>query len=439
MLRYIHSTFNSHKERNSMSDKGMARLLIRGHIINSTAKNLSQQETEEVAKHVEVAWNDSELIKTKGAFCSKLSWYVGGEYLDPDIGLQEARIVFWRTTIDLLFHRPKRYIAQLLASTCSACKKHRMTKCQACSGTDVTNVAMCPKCDGTGFGKPEKDGLCECGCATFLSIDFDPVLCSISELEQRYEAILGKRAPSRRGEAIINNVAKRRKFYKTHLWNYYIEIVNKNKKAGKIMPVVATLNDYAEKVATVIVKEILSESKLSNFTETISGNMVRFDINTNLLPSQGVRRLHEIADLLAKKNVEIVADETGITVTRTGVTDICSVAVKKNAVAAFVCLSNSPQDFSESTVTHEMEEPAAISFEDLEITDSLRILQERLSPLGHKIFNLIMHPPEDYKRQYSSAKKSSIGKYLGLSKQDLEAAWRHMQLAAMSAGLTPGE
>lgn len=86
----------------------LAKLYVRGSLVNKTAKNLTPEQKSEVERLMEIAWDDPELDSAKIEFCSILRRTIGNEYADREFALAEIWITFWRTAVNVLFHAPAR-------------------------------------------------------------------------------------------------------------------------------------------------------------------------------------------------------------------------------------------------------------------------------------------------------------------------------------------
>ena len=85
----------------------LAKLFIRGSLINVTAKNLTEEQKVEVEKLMNQAWHDKKLENARHEFCNALERTIGNEYKNKEFAMAEARITFWRTAVDCLYHNPK--------------------------------------------------------------------------------------------------------------------------------------------------------------------------------------------------------------------------------------------------------------------------------------------------------------------------------------------
>lgn len=86
----------------------LAKLYVRGSLVNKTARNLTPEQKSEVEQLMEIAWADPELDSAKIEFCSILRRTIGNEYADREFALAEIWITFWRTAVNVLFHAPAR-------------------------------------------------------------------------------------------------------------------------------------------------------------------------------------------------------------------------------------------------------------------------------------------------------------------------------------------
>jgi len=111
----------------------LAKLFIRGSLINKTAKNLTNEQQIQVEKLMYDAWNDPNLDSAKIEFCSALRRTIGNEYCDRDLAAEEIWITFWRTAADILYHIPRIENFNNEQQYLAACerwenRKHKVTK-----------------------------------------------------------------------------------------------------------------------------------------------------------------------------------------------------------------------------------------------------------------------------------------------------------------------
>ena len=85
----------------------LAKLFIRGSLVNVTAKNLTETQKERVTELMDMVWQDQALDTAKHKFCNVLGNTIGNEYKDKDFAMGEIWITIWRTAVDVLYHHPK--------------------------------------------------------------------------------------------------------------------------------------------------------------------------------------------------------------------------------------------------------------------------------------------------------------------------------------------
>lgn len=85
----------------------LAKLFVRGKLVNVTAKNLTEDQKKQVEDLMFQVWQDPELDSAKTEFCSILQRTIGNEYKDRDFAMAEIWVTFWRTAVNVLFHVPK--------------------------------------------------------------------------------------------------------------------------------------------------------------------------------------------------------------------------------------------------------------------------------------------------------------------------------------------
>jgi hypothetical protein len=84
----------------------LAKLFIRGRLINVTARNLTEEQKAEVNKLMSAAWEDKRLENARHEFCNALERTIGNEYKNREFAMNEIWITFWRTAVDVLYHTP---------------------------------------------------------------------------------------------------------------------------------------------------------------------------------------------------------------------------------------------------------------------------------------------------------------------------------------------
>lgn len=418
----------------------LAKLFLRGKLINKTAKNLSKEELEEVERYCYMVWSDPDLANTKTIFCSKLGWMINSAYQDLETAMQEVWIVYWKTTVDILFHRPKQEMINIIQATCAKCKEIKVIDCSSCNATGVDmEGSKCTSCYGRKFSKTNPSATCKCGASATLVIEQDLFSMTDDEARECYSKITGKPAPEKDLSILLNPV-QRRKFYKTTLWTYLKQIINENKP--KTHKVVSTIRDYAEKVALSIINEIISESQKNKIEPTVlSDGTACIEFNTNLISLENVMKIRNLQDMMIKENVEVSLQADKIIVKKIGKTEIILANVKKTARVNYVSFSQPDENSDSGTYLYPNAFVEAIappsSPSEFESIDGLSGVRKNLDESSQKIFDLIINPPDDYAAKYSvnPVRRSNVSKFLGIPKSEVDAVWDKIQKATIKAGL----
>lgn len=423
----------------------IAKLFLRGKLIKKTAKNLTAEETKEVEKYIELIWQEPDLAQAKTIFCSKLAWILGGDYQDLEVSMQEVWVVYWKTTVDILFHRPKKEILELIQATCAKCQQIKTIQCSSCHGVGVINNNKCTSCYGRGFTKTNPEAICQCGASATLCSDEDVFSMSYADAKKHYEKITGKQAPER-DISILTNPVQRRKFYKTTLWTYFKQIINENKP--KTQKVLTTIKEYAEKAAMAIVLEIILDShklkagqSTKNWIKRISHDHTEIEFDTNLISLEGAMKLRDLQDSMIAHNVEIALNPKSISIKKIGTTNLIIANIKKAARVNYLSITKPDDEKDNNTFLYpnafvEAIAPASTPSE-FEMNDSLCGVRKNLDGLARKIFDIIINPPDEYAAKYSTnpVRRSNISKYLNISKSEVDSVWEKIQKATIKAGL----
>lgn len=415
---------------------------LRGSLVEN-ARDLTHEQVGLVQRYTQAAWDDPELRRTKMTFCSKLSWTIGGEYQDLSAGFNEVWISFWKTSIDILFHRPKKRMRDLLKASCVQCKIPKTIYCTECGGNgrlDDEDLTICDKCSGTGEKALDPKGTCP-KCQTRRTVEFNEaefLRLPIEQAERRYEELSDSPAPQR-DRALLDSVEKRRKFYKHCLWYGLRQMIQETKP--REAQCARAVTDYAERVAEEILKSILVESRQSiPFTRSSAEGAVSYAFDTNLLPVREVSRLLELRDQMAALSVLVSPTEDRVTISKAGNTCTITANIRTAARVNYLSISVGGEDKEAYAATSKI---AAImprtSYSDLEMADSLVVARDRLPPAAQKVFDIIIDPPDDYCRTYTTnpPKRSNVAKYLGYTKREVDDAWKKIQIALGSAGIGP--
>lgn len=424
----------------------LAKLFIRGKLMNKTAKNLTPDQVREVEKYCNIVWSDHDLAHTKTVFCSKLAWMIGNDYQDLEAGMQEVWIVYWKTTVDVLFHRPKQEMINLIQATCAKCKTIKVIDCPACKGSKIgEDDKKCIACYGHGFSKTDPSSTCKCGASATLCVDEDLFAMSYDEAKDCYSKITGKPAPER-DISILTNPVQRRKFYKTTLWTYLKQIINENKP--KTYKVSTTIKEYAEKVATMVVADVLGDSckikpevSTKSWIKPLSQDYTEIDFDTNLISLEGVMKLRDLQDMMINHNVEIAFDNNKISIKKIGKTEIIIANIKKSARVNYISINQPDENEDSNTYLYPNAFVEAIAPpstpSEMEQLDGLLGVRSRLDEMSKKIFDIIISPPNEYAEKYSTnpVRRSNISKFLNISKSEVDAVWEKIQKAIIKAGL----
>jgi len=89
----------------------LARLYLRGSLINKTMRNLTQKQMDRVDDKINELLHTSSLTKCREAFCRALAKTIRNEYADKhrpysDAAMQEYRIAIMRAVVNAMYHKP---------------------------------------------------------------------------------------------------------------------------------------------------------------------------------------------------------------------------------------------------------------------------------------------------------------------------------------------
>jgi len=84
----------------------LAKLFLRGSLVNQTMRNLSPKQQAQVEEKMNYLLQNSALFKCRETFCRVLSNTIGNEYKDRDIALSDYMVALWRAVVSALFHKP---------------------------------------------------------------------------------------------------------------------------------------------------------------------------------------------------------------------------------------------------------------------------------------------------------------------------------------------
>lgn len=410
----------------------VAKLFIRGKIANRTAKDLRPEELEEVGRVCQMVFEDPQLARGRTEFCAALGRTIRAEYKDQEFAMQEAWISFWLAAVDALHHRPKKNLKRLLEATCADCKSIVVNK----------------------YNEPDAHTICPCGSKTKLhdsfvatengqEVEWSIVDFKTDEAERIYAKMTGHTIPER-DRSIIENPIQRKKFFQTCLFNYLRQILRENARTTTKQNV--SVNGPADEVAIKAIKSILSNSdqKMEFRTYTTFGGHT-FVVDTWLLTLKDVDQLHDLKILMNQYNVSIRSDGESISVSAKDSAPIITLSIYEDSYVHNISLDsfkdNDDQDSfrdhleSKSEATQSSE---AITYSDVDLSDSAKVVRERLGDTGQRIFDLILNTPDGYVRRFGNKiRKAHVAKFLNLSPKEVNRQWKIIELQMLAVDLKP--
>lgn len=84
----------------------LAKLFLRGSLVNETMKGLNDKQRESVEDKLVELLGNSSLSKCREVFCRVLSQTIGNEYKDRDVAMEDYTIALWRGVVNALYHKP---------------------------------------------------------------------------------------------------------------------------------------------------------------------------------------------------------------------------------------------------------------------------------------------------------------------------------------------
>ncbi len=85
----------------------LAKLFLRGSLMNVTAANLTGEQLQTVNHLMDIVFTDTRLDNAKHKFCQILDATIGNEYKNKEFAMAEVQITIWRTAVDVLYHNPR--------------------------------------------------------------------------------------------------------------------------------------------------------------------------------------------------------------------------------------------------------------------------------------------------------------------------------------------
>ena len=360
----------------------LARLFLRGSLMNETAKLLTKDELREVDGLMKVAWDDPNIQGQKMEFCMALGRTIGNEYKDIDVGKQDCQITFWKAALMVLFHESKQ-------CTNRACNKHftttksKLEKCTAC-GHDLV-IKWSPK--------PQ--------------IAADPI--------------------------------KRKKFFQSVMFNYLRQILRENKPPS--IKEVRTEEGAASDIATKAIQATLS--KIKNYNSDLE--VVDMDHNilrceTGLLPLKTVQKLLDIKQEFEAHGVQINLDWNSINIISIlEVPQTISYQIVEKVYTKYTSLdSGSTSDDTENSHRDHCEHKAMAKAEPIIAgNENLELLRQRLPNDTQKLFDIIIDTPQDYIEKFGTDKlhRANLATYLGKDIKEIDAMRENIKLHCLAMNI----
>jgi hypothetical protein len=356
----------------------LARLFLRGGLMNETTKRLSRDQMLRVEALAKEVFNDPSIATQKMEFCMALHRTIGNEYKDVEVGKQDAMITFWKAALLVLYHESKQ---------CKKCKKHLVT----------TNQTVT-----------------KCACGGELLIKWSPK------------------------PQIATDLIKRKKFFQTVMFNYLKQILRENKPPT--ITEEHTEEGPAPDVAVGVITSRLGKAKIETEVEDIDDNHQVIHVETGLIPLKTLKQIHEVKEDLEEHGVQIHLDWHSISiVSALDVPPTISRKIVDKIFAKFTSWDNggseddssSHRDHCEFRVTKASTKEA--DFEN----EAIDIIRSRLSDLAQRYFDLIVNTPDDYVSRFGTDKiyKSYVAQYLGIKPEQVEDLKRNIKLNCMAMGV----
>lgn len=413
----------------------IAKLHIRGKLVNVTARNLTLQQSLEAQNAANIAFNDPALGRARTEFCAALGRTIKNEYRDFEVALQEVLISFWMTSVDILFHRPKKHIIKLINATCSNCK------------------ALCLK-----DNLPVK--ICVCGSTSRFKTPADLIDRTTLEVEDYYCITTGNPIPER-DLSIINNPIQRKRFYQTCLFNYLRQIIRENKPFKAVTT--TSVTDYADDVVLKMVQAALAKCQpLPEYTlktviithgkktKKVASKPYTITAPTMLLPQAVCNDLSDITAFAAAHNVtvsikDLVDGDNGeIVIESIGTPTLVNTTITATARVNPVSLDAQKDDDTDNTFREHIESNSDAQTQqqlvtsDSDYSDSAAVVRSRLNIIGQKVFDLITAPSSEYVDKYGDNPcKAHIAEFLGISLKEVQNQWGIIALQMRAVDLIP--
>lgn len=356
----------------------LAKLFLRGSLMNETTKRLSKDQMLQVESLAKSVFNDPALATQKMEFCMALHRTIGNEYKDVEVGKQDAMIALWKAALLVLFHESRQ---------CKNCKKHVVTTNQA---------------------------ITKCACGGELLIKWSPK------------------------PEIATDPIKRKKFFQAVMFNYLKQILRENKPP--VISEEHTEEGPAPDVAVGVITSRLDKAKISSEVEDVDDNHQIIHAETGLIPLKMLKQIHDVKEDLEEHGVQIHLNWTSISVVSAlDVPPTISRKIVDKIFAKFTSWDGGGNDNDESSHRYDCEfrvtkignkEP---DFEN----ETIEIIRSRLSDLAQRYFDLIVNTPDDYVSRFGTDKihKKNVAAYLGIKPEQVEDLKKHIKLNCMAMGV----
>lgn len=361
----------------------LARLFLRGSLMNETAKLLTKEDITQVETLMNEAWEDPALQNQKLEFCMALSRTIGNEYKDIEIGKQDARITFWKAALLVLFHESR-----------------QCTKCNEIYITTKNKIDTCSKCGIT------------------LLIKWSPK------------------------PQIASDPIKRKKFFQTIMFNYLRQIFRENKpptiKEHK------TENGDAQDVALRTICGVLDKIKSVAYNaEKIYDDHYIIHCETGLLPLRVIEQIAIIKHNLEQYGVQINTNWQSINIISTlEIPQIINYQIVNKIYARFTSLDGNNDDDTDTNHRHHYEYKVVsrINVDEQvanEYGEVIAILRSRLSDDAKKLLDIIIDTPQVYIDRFKTNKlhKAHLAEYFDRDPREIEDMKDMIRLHCLSLNI----
>lgn len=358
----------------------LARLYLRGSLMNETAKLLSKSDLLQVEALMKEAWDDPSLQSQKMEFAMALGRTIGSDYKDVEAGKQDALITFWKAALMVLFHESRQ---------CKKCRKHYVTT-------------------------RKKVDSCECGGELVLKWGPKPQIAS--------------------------DPIKRKKFFQTIMFNYLKQILRENKPTA-ITETRVEEGAAPDVALRVIAARINKVKNVTYSVEPIDDGHDVIHVETGLLPLKTVKQILDLRDELEEHGVQITLDwQTINVVCALEIPPTVAIKYTDKTYAKFTSLDSGSDDDNGQGFRYHCEFRAAAREEKEdtgEYSETIKTIRMRLPDDAQRYFDLIINTPQDYIDRFGTDKiyKSYAAQYLGIKPEQVEECKRNIKVNCLAGGL----